>query len=343
MTEIGYALSSEEHAPNKLVEYARQAEQSGFTFALISDHYHPWVSGQGHSPFVWSVLGGIAQATERLRVGTGVTCPILRIHPAIIAQAASTVNAMMPGRFFLGLGTGEYLNEHVLGDPWPSTDVRQEMLVEAVLIMQELWEGEEFSHEGAYFTVADARIYTRADTPPPIYLAASGPETASLARDFADGLIATSPDAELVEAYRGEGEEDSPDGRSDSDDSEGRGQGPCIGQMKVCWAPVKDEARKTVQRWWPTSEVPSLLKTDLPTPSHFEKVVEMMGAPQVSSDIVLGPNVDEYLQSIQKFVDAGYDQVYIHQIGPDQAGFLRFFREKLTPELEAQKLITPVS
>lgn len=323
MIEIGYALSSEEHPVDRLVEHARQAESSGFAFALISDHYHPWVSQQGESPFVWAVLGGIAQVTERMRIGTGVTCPIMRTHPAIIAQAAATVNAMMPGRFFLGLGTGEYLNEHILGDPWPKTDIRQEMLAEAIYIIRQLWEGQEFSHEGAFYSVVDARIYTRADEPPPIYLAASGEESASLASDVSDGLIATSADADLVSAFREAGGEDK----------------PTIGQLKVCWAPVKEEARRTVQRWWPTSTVPGLLKADLPTPDHFENVVEVMGTPQISSDIVLGPNVEDYLTGIQKFIDSGFSHVYIHQVGPDQAGFLRFFREKLAPELAEQKII----
>src|SRR5512145_1868088 len=140
MTELGYALSSEEHAPNDLVHFARRAEKAGFSFALISDHFHPWIDRQGHSPFVWSVIGGIAQATQRLRLGTGVTCPLIRIHPAIIAQAAATTASLMPGRFFLGVGTGENLNEHVLGDHWPPAPTRREMLVEAIEVMRQLWE-----------------------------------------------------------------------------------------------------------------------------------------------------------------------------------------------------------
>jgi coenzyme F420-dependent glucose-6-phosphate dehydrogenase len=146
--EFGYNLSSEEHSPNDLVKNAQRAEEVGFEFALISDHYHPWLERQGHSPFVWSVIGGIAHTTQRLRLGTGVTCPIMRIHPAIIAQAAATAAAMMPGRFFFGIGSGENLNEHIFGDPWPPAPVRLEMLEEAVEIIRELWTGEEISHYG---------------------------------------------------------------------------------------------------------------------------------------------------------------------------------------------------
>src|SRR5690349_22926050 len=174
MLEIGYSLSSEEHRPNDLVRAARRAEEVGFTFALISDHFHPWIDKQGQSPFVWSVLGGIAQATERLRLGTGVTCPILRYHPAILAQAAATVAAMMPGRFFLGVGTGENLNEHVLGQHWPPYTVPLEMLEEAIGVLRLLWQGGVQSHRGRYYTVENARIYTLPEQPVPIYVAGTG-------------------------------------------------------------------------------------------------------------------------------------------------------------------------
>lgn len=175
---IGYALSSEEHAPADLVRNARLAEDHGFSFALVSDHFHPWIDRQGNSPFVWSVLGGIAQSTRSLMVGTGVTCPTIRIHPAIIAQAAATTAAMMPGRFFLGIGTGENLNEHVLGDAWPEWDVRAEMLEEAVEVIRALWSGEVTSHRGRHYTVQNARLYTLPDELPLIHVAASGPRMA---------------------------------------------------------------------------------------------------------------------------------------------------------------------
>jgi coenzyme F420-dependent glucose-6-phosphate dehydrogenase len=181
MPEIGYALSSEEHRPNDLVRHARLAEEAGFPFALISDHFHPWTDRQGHSPFVWSVIGGIAQATERLRLGTGVTAPIMRTHPAIIAHAAATSAVMMDGRFFLGVGTGENLNEHILGQGWPATDRRRAMLEESIAVMRHLWEGGYQSHYGTFYTVENARIYDLPEKPIQIFIAASGEQSAEMA------------------------------------------------------------------------------------------------------------------------------------------------------------------
>ncbi|MBC7810057.1 MAG: TIGR03557 family F420-dependent LLM class oxidoreductase, partial [Burkholderiales bacterium] len=201
MVEIGYALSSEEHSPNDLVRHARLAEEAGFTFALISDHFHPWVEQQGNSPFVWSVLGAIAHATQRLRIGTGVTAPIIRIHPAIIAHAAATVAAMMPGRFFLGLGTGENLNEHITGEKWPAFDIRAEMFEEAIEVIRLLWQGGEQSHYGLYYTVENARLYTLPDQPIPIMIAAGGEKSAQLAGNLGDGFINTAPEKKVIQAF----------------------------------------------------------------------------------------------------------------------------------------------
>ena len=242
MTEFGYALSSEEHGPNDLVRNARLAEEAGFTFALVSDHFHPWVDEQGQSPFVWSVIGGIAQATERLRLGTGVTCPTIRIHPAIVAHAAATCAAMMPGRFFLGLGTGENLNEHVLGDKWPAPDERLEMLEEAIEVIHLLWEGGYQTFRGEFYDVEQARLYTLPEQAPPIMVAAAKPLAAELAGRLGDGLVSTSPEASLVEAYRRAG-----------------GDGPRYAQITVCWAQSEDEAKQTARRVWPNAA----LKGDL--------------------------------------------------------------------------------
>src|SRR5438552_4151297 len=197
MPEFGYSLSSEEFGPNDLVRFASRAERVGFSFALISDHYHPWTRKQGQSPFVWSVIGAIAATTRKLRLGTGVTCPTIRIHPAIIAQAAATAAAMMPGRFFLGVGAGENLNEHVVGERWPSAAERKEMLEEAVAIIRLLWEGGNKSHRGDYFTVQNACVFTLPQKLPPIYVAAGGEKMAELAARIGDGLI-TAGDEEVV-------------------------------------------------------------------------------------------------------------------------------------------------
>ena len=323
MLKLGYALSSEEHEPSKLISHAQIAERVGFKFLLISDHFHPWVSQQGNSSFVWSVLGGIAQTTQRVSVGTGVTCPIMRIHPALVAQAAATVAAMMPGRFFLGLGTGENLNEHIFGDPWPRIEIRQEMLAEAIQVIRELWKGEEYSHHGTYFTVRDARIYTIPEKLPPIYVAASGPESAELAAEISDGLISTSSGDEVIKAFS----------------KNGGAEKPRYGMVKVCWAHSQEEARETVQHWWPTSAVSGPLHSDLPTPKHFEDVVEAMGDPKVPEDTILGPNPNSYLKAIRSLEENGFDHIYLHQIGPDQEGFFKFFKSELMPLLEKEELV----
>ena len=229
--ELGYALSSEEHQPKRLVEQARRAEEAGFRFALISDHFHPWTDRQGQSPFVWSVIGGIAQTTSTLRLGTGVTCPLIRTHPAIIAQAAATCASMLDDRFFLGVGTGENLNEHILGDHWPEADVRLEMLEEAVAIIRLLWDGETVSHRGRHYTVEKARIYTRPQGSIPIMVAASGPKAATLAGKIGDGFIGTAPNSETIKAFN---------------DAGGAGKPRC-GQMTVCWGRDEQSARRLAQ------------------------------------------------------------------------------------------------
>lgn len=229
MTEYGYALSSEEHEPLKLVEFAQRAESAGFTFALISDHYHPWMDRQGHSSFVWSVIGAIAATTKELRLGTGVTCPTIRIHPAIIAQAAGTAAALMPGRFFLGLGAGENLNEHITGQRWPAPPVRRKMLAEAIDVIRELWTGESVDHYGEFYTVEDARLYTLPPSAPPIFVAASGEQAAELAGKAGDGLIATSPERALVQRF----------------EAAGGARKPRYAQITVCWAKDEASARRT--------------------------------------------------------------------------------------------------
>ena len=316
MLKLGYALSAEEHVPNNLVRHARLAEDSGFTFALISDHFHPWVDAQGQSPFVWAVLGGIAHATQRLQIGTGVTCPIMRIHPAIIAQAAATVGAMMPGRFFLGLGTGENLNEHIFGDRLPAYDLRASMFEEAIEIIRMLWEGENTSYYGDYFTVENARIYTLPDQPIPIMLAAAGPQAAEMAGSLGDGLISTSPDKEVVEIFESE--------KSDR---------PKYAQMTVCYHESEQEARKLAHKIWPIAGLPGELSQELSTPAHFEQAAQLVTEDKVAEMVVCGPDPRRHLELIQKYVDAGFDHVYVHQVGPDQEGFMRFYREKIMPEI----------
>ena len=320
MVQIGYTLSSEEHRPNDLVRQARLAEDAGFTFALISDHFHPWIDAQGQSPFVWAVIGGVATATKHLRLGTGVTCPIRRIHPAIVAQAASTAASMMPGRFFLGVGTGENLNEHVTGLRWPEIEVRQAMLEEAIAILRLLWQGGNQSHHGKYFTVENARIYTLPEEPLPLMVGAAGPRSAELAGRHGDGLISTAPASEVIQAFDKAG-----------------GKGPRYGQMTVCWAQDEASALRTSHKIWPNSGLPGQLGQELPTPTLFEQAVQLVTPEVMAKQTVVGPDPSKYLAKIDEFAKAGFDHVYLHQIGPDQEGFIRFAERELLPHFAAEQ------
>ena len=318
MVELGYALSSEELGPLELVQNASRAEQAGFEFALISDHFHPWLDVQGESPFVWSTIGAISQATESLTLGTGVTCPMIRTHPAIVAQAAATSAALMRGRFFLGVGTGENLNEHVLGDRWPHHEERLEMLEEAVAVMRELWQGGLVTHRGRHYTVDRARLYTVPEEPPPVAVAAGGPEAADLAGRIGDALVSTAPDEELVQAFR---------------DAGGDGK-PCYGQLTVCFAEDRDEAVKTAFEQWPNAALGGELGQELAMPSHYRAAAEVLTPEQVAEKVVCGPDPDEHRRAIAEFEDAGFSRVYVHQVGRDQEPFFGFYEREILPELQ---------
>jgi coenzyme F420-dependent glucose-6-phosphate dehydrogenase len=312
---IGYALSSEERTPQELVAAARLAEQSGFEFALISDHFHPWLDEQGQSPFVWSVLGAIAEATERIPIGTGVTCPTMRIHPAIVAHAAATTASLLPGRFFLGVGSGENLNEHVLGDRWPSAEERLEMLEEAIHVIRELWEGDLVSHHGKHYTVDRARLYTVPDEPPPLAVAAAAENAAELAGRLGDALISTAPDADVVKAFEKAG---------------GKGK-PKYGQIHVCVAPSREQAIETAYRCWRFTGLGGDLNQELPLPRHFRQASEVVTREQVAKQVVCGTDPGAHREQIEEFADAGFDHVYVHQVGSDQEALMRLYEREVLP------------
>jgi G6PDH family F420-dependent oxidoreductase len=314
MVELGYKLSSEEHAPGDLIAQAKRAEEVGFSFGMISDHYHPWIDKQGLAPFVWSVIGGISQVTRRLSLVTGVTCPTVRIHPAIVAQAAATSACLLPGRFMLGVGTGENLNEHILGGRWPQAAVRREMLEEAIQVMRSLWEGDDTSHRGQYFTVENARIYSRPQQPPPIFVAASGEKAAELAGKAGDGLVATAPDKDVVRAFERNG---------------GKGK-PRYAELTVCWAASEAAATKTVLGIWPNAGIAGELSQELPLPRHFEQAAQTVRAEDLES-IPRGPDPERHRAAIQKYVDAGFTHIAVHQVGPDQEGFFKFYEQEILP------------
>lgn len=316
MASYGYTLSGEEHAPSDLVRNARRAEEAGFDFVSISDHFHPWVSAQGHSPFVWSVLGAIAASTDRLQVGVGVTCPIIRIHPAILAQATATTALLFEGRFFFGVGTGEALNEHVLGHRWPPIEVRRAMLEEAVEVIRALWAGDTVDHRGDVYEVENARLFDPPGEAPPIIVSGFGPKAVDLAARIGDGYWGHSPNREMLDRYR-----------------DGGGAGPRYAQLNVCWAEDAAAASKTVHTVWPNAGITGQLSQDLPTWTHFEEAAAMVSETEATKSVACGPDVDPVLDSVRTYLDAGYDHLYFHQIGPDQDGFFRFWSETLQPAL----------
>jgi G6PDH family F420-dependent oxidoreductase len=316
MTDFGYWLSSEEQRPLDLVRNARRAEELGFSFAMISDHFHPWTDAQGQSPFVWSVLGGIAGATERIELATGVTCPLIRTHPAIVAQAAATVGAMLPGRFTLGVGTGENLNEHVTAARWPAPDERIEMLEEAIEVIRLLWQGGEQTHRGTHYTVDHATLYTLPEQPIPIAVAAARPNAAELAGRVGDGLVSTEPNPETVEQYRA-----------------GGGDGHRWGQVRICWAENEEEAKQTVFRLWRHSGLGGTINQELPRPSDFDAVAESVTLEMAADGVPCGPDPEPVVELVRSWEQAGFDRIALHQVGPDQDGFFRFWEQEVRPRL----------
>jgi G6PDH family F420-dependent oxidoreductase len=312
---FGYFLSCEEYSPAQLLEQAVAAERAGFEALWISDHYHPWNDEQGQSAFVWSVIGAISQATS-LPVTTAVTCPTTRIHPAVVAQAAATASVMLDGNFVLGVGTGEALNEHVLGDPWPSADVRLEMLEEAVELMRDLWTGEVVTTQGKHYAVDTARIYTRPEEPVPVYVSAFGPKALEVATRIGDGFINTSDDAEMVAAWK-----------------EGSGGKPAQGGVKVAWADTREEGVGHAHRLWANSGLPGELSQVLPSPKHFEQASQLVTEESVGESIVAGDDVDAHVQQLQDYVDAGYDEVYVANMGPHYLAMIEAYGRDVLPRL----------
>lgn len=316
MTEYGYFLACEEHGPAALVEQARMAEQAGFTALWISDHFHPWNDAQGQSPFVWSVIGALSEVTS-LPVQTAVTCPTVRLHPAVTAHAAATAAVQTGGGFRLGVGSGEALNEHVLGDRWPQASVRLEMLEEAVQVMRMLFSGDEVSHHGKHYTVENARLYTVPDAPVPIDISGFGPAATELAGRIGDGFVTMGPDADAVARFR----------------RAGGGTKPVRGGLKVCWGTDREEALRTAHRLWATEQLPGELAQVLPTPRHMEQASELVPAERVARNVTCGDDVDAHLAALTAFHEAGFDAVYVNQIGADQRGFFDFYRTKVLPQL----------
>jgi G6PDH family F420-dependent oxidoreductase len=315
--KIGYFLSCEEWGPRELVELAVKSQDAGFEGLWISDHFHPWNDEQGHSPFVWSVIGAIARATPGVRLTTAVTCPTLRIHPAVIAQAAATSAVLLEGNFSLGVGSGEALNEHIFGDRWPSADERLEMLEEAVEVIRILWRGGFQDHRGRHYHVENARIYDLPESPPPVLVSGFGSKSIDVAARIGDGFCTVQPDAEAVKRFR----------------ANGGGQKLVQGGMKACWGDDEEQAQRTAHRLWANEALPGELPQVLPTTRHFEQASELVTPEMVAEQVPCGPDPERHIEAISAYVEAGFDELYVQQIGPDQDAFFAAYREHVLPRV----------
>jgi G6PDH family F420-dependent oxidoreductase len=311
---IGYFLSSEEYEPAELVAQARLAADAGFAGLWVSDHFHPWLDSQGQSAFVWSTIGAVSQVCD-LPIMTAVTCPLIRMHPVIVAQAAATSAVLTEGRFTLGVGTGEALNEHVTGEVWPGAPVRREMLTEAIEVMRAMWTGEVVNHRGRHYTVEHARLYTCPDRPVPVYISGFGPASIELAAELGDGFISTKPDADAVASFR----EKAGDGK------------PTAAGAKGCYAATAEEALKIAHRLWPTEGLPGELSQVLPTPEHFEQATSLVGPSAIK--MAHGPDPKAYLEMIETYRSAGYDELYVAAVGPHFSQLIDLFKREILPQV----------
>ena len=311
---LGWWLSSEEHDPRCLVEHAMLAEQVGFETAMVSDHLQPWARSQGHASHVWTVIGAIAHATDQLEIGTGVTAMLNRCHPISVAHAAATAAVMLEGRFFLGVGTGERLNEQPFAGRWPRPGERRECLREAIDMVRRLWGDQSVNADGSHWRVENLRLLDRPAVSPPILVAASGARSARLAGEVGDGIIAVTPDAKLIDVYRGAG-----------------GDGRCHAQLHVSIADTADAALANAWRWWPNGAVAPALLAELARPEHFEAIAEGARRDAMHDTVVCATGVEPIVRAIDRFVGSGFDTIYVHQIGPDQQRLADLARAELIP------------
>ncbi|MGY1703489.1 TIGR03557 family F420-dependent LLM class oxidoreductase [Geodermatophilus sp. SYSU D00697] len=321
--QVGYKLATEAFGPEEVIRQTVRAEQAGFDFVELSDHFHPWLDDQGHSAFTWSLLGAMAARTERIGLATGVTCPMIRYHPAVIAQAAATVQILSGNRFTLGVGAGERLNEHVVGQGWPAVRIRHKMLREALEIIRLLWQGGYRSYDGQYLQLEDARVFDLPDQLPVIAVASGGPEASRLAAEHGDGLFATEPRGDLVGAYRDAG-----------------GKGPHYAEVPMAWAADEESAVQAAletSRWAVTGWK---VMSELPNPVNFAAASETVTPDDIRQQFSCGPDLDAHVQQAQPYVDAGFDHLVLQNTGPDPDGFLDVCERELIGRVRA---LTPSS
>ncbi len=325
MGTVGYAASFEQFHPTDLLSFSKQAEKAGFGAVMASDHFHPWVPSQGHSAFVWAWMGALG-ATTQLRFGTGVTPPGYRYHPAVLAQAAATLEAMYPGRFYLGLGAGEALNEHIVGDYWPEAPTRLERLMESIEIIKALFSGKKIKHRGTHFNVESAKLYTMPEAPPPIYVATSGPIMAKRTGKFTDGLITVGAADEklkmLVDRYEAGAKEAGKDPATM----------PRLLQVKVSYADSVEAATEAAVKEWPNGGM-AFPKADIRDPEDFEAMAKLVGPQHYKNRVLLSPDLAEHTAYLQHFVDLGFGEIYVHNVGRNQEAFIKAYGEQVIPNL----------
>src|SRR4051794_14177741 len=315
--QLGYTMMTEQSGPEELVRYVVGAEEVGFGFAVSSDHYFPWLDEMGHSPNAWVTLGAAAQATSRIPLMTYVTCPSFRYHPTIVAQQAATLQILADGRFTLGLGAGENLNEHVVGGGWPAADVRQEMLVEAIRIIRDLFDGDGYTNfRGEHFDVESAKLWDLPETRVPIGVAVSGQQSCEIAGELADVMIAVEPKGELAEMF----------------DAAGGAGKPRIGQIPISFGTDKGEAvtrAHTLFRWFGLGWK---VNAELPGPTAFDSASQFVREQDVAESIPCGDDVDAVLEAAKEYADAGFTHLALVQIGGDQqAPFIEWSEKTLMP------------
>ncbi|HEU5102837.1 MAG TPA: TIGR03557 family F420-dependent LLM class oxidoreductase [Roseiflexaceae bacterium] len=327
MTVIGYAAALEQFAPNELLNYCVLAEQNGFGGVMAADHFQPWVPQQGNNSFVWSWMAALGQSTKKLTFGPGVTCPSFRLHPAIVAQAAATQAAMTPGRFWLGLGSGEALNEHVIGGVWPEPHVRLKMMQEAIDVIKKLFSGKVARHDdGKYFTMERVRLWTLPERPAPIYVATAGPITAKWTGENCDGFITPGAGIEKLK------------GLLDAFEKGARGVGkdpgamPKLLQLHLSWAETYEEAMQNALTEWPNGGMP-FPKADIRSPEDFAEIAKLVRPENYKNRMLISPDLDEHRQNIQRFIDLGFDEIHVHNVGRNQEQFIKAFGEQVIPKL----------
>jgi len=313
---LGFKLFAEAYSPTEIVAQAARAEQAGFDFVEVSDHFHPWVPEHQHSGFAFSMLAAAAARTSTIELATGVTCPIIRYHPAVVAQAAATMALLSEGRFILGIGAGERLNEHVVGNGWPTVSIRHEMLREALEIIRLLWSGGYHSYQGKHLRLEDARVFDLPDSPPQIAVAAGGPAAARIAGELGDALFATEPREDLVTQYRSAG-----------------GQGSRYGEVPLAWATTEDEAAVSAHRLFRFGMTGWKVQAELPNPVNFDAASRFITPEHLKEQFGCGPDVARHVEIARPFVAAGYDRLALINAGPDMDGFFDFFTKDLGPAL----------